>query len=395
MLVSTLDQPWDGLDSLTQHALRTATRIEQSGIATVEVVAPLEARLEMCKLEAGTLRYVVGASSRAVADRCSVGLFGVQASGGIVSERLPMPPKSWKRAVDRPGYQCARSRRADGALRVSVMVSIGPFVVDRQTTSDAVELGENPRVVAYGQFDAGLKRLTEVVQNPSSAKNEDEFHSIVARLFTLAGFAVDSFVADASLTGKGIPDFLAYAPDGGSILVVECTTGHLASPRDKLSLLVGRARRVRAVLKNGSDEHVLPVIVTAQPAVAPHELDAARRSRVAVLTQKELQELLELAQNQEPLQAIMRWCQAHIVCNRHRRFALYLLAPDTPMWGVSVGDAPQTGQAQCYLGPPVADHRFSALIPTLVPKHGCVGEFGGTLSARPLHTYAGPLTCHL
>jgi hypothetical protein len=312
VLVSTLERPWDGLDSLTQHALRTATRLDQSGTPTVEVVAPLEARLEECRLEAGTLRCIVAAGSRPVAERCSVGLFGVQSSGGIVSERLRMSSKSWKRAADGADYRCDSARSADGALRVSVMLSVGPFIAERQTASDAVELGENPRVVAYGQFDPGLKRLTEVVQDPAKAKNEDEFHSIVARLFTLAGFAVDSFVADTSLSGKGIPDLLAYMPHEGSLLVVECTIGPLASLRDKLSWLVARARRVRAVLKSGSDEQVLPVIVTAQPNVAPHELDAARRSRVAVLAQKELQELLELAQKQEPLQGIMRWCQAHI-----------------------------------------------------------------------------------
>jgi len=311
-LVSTLERPWDGLDSLTQHALRTTTRIEYTAQGTVEVVAPLEARIEPCELRAGTLRYAVVAESRAVADQCRVGLFGVQPKGGVVSGSLRLSPKSWKAAGDGKGYRSAGSYDTDDALRLSFLLRVGPFLVDRQIASDSEHVGENPRVTAYAQFDGGLKLLTEVLQDPSRAKNEDEFHSVVARLFTLAGFSVDSFVADTRLSGRGIPDLLAYAPQIGTVLVVECTTGPLGSARDKLSLLVTRARRVAKALAIKSGDKALPVIVTSQADLPPHELDAARRSRVIVLTQRHLEDLFHLGQDQAPLQTVLSWCQAQI-----------------------------------------------------------------------------------
>lgn len=193
-----------------------------------------------------------------------------------------------------------------------MILRVGPFVADERTTTDPAKLGNNARLVAYAQFDPALRRLTGIIERAARERNGDEFHSVVARLFTFAGFYVDSLVADKSLTGKGIPDLIAHAPHEGWLLVVECTIGTLAGPRDKLSWLVTRARSVQEALASGSAERVLPVIVTALPSLPQHETEAARRSRVAVLTHGDLPESLRLGRDQAPVRTILSWFQAKV-----------------------------------------------------------------------------------
>lgn len=307
--VSTLDRPWDGLDSLTEHALHTTARVDHHVQGTVEVVAPLEAMLDGCELRSGTLQYSILTGSRAAAERCGVKLFGIDKSGSIVSESL-QPRGKWSRVKDDAGYRRTSTYKAANTLRTTVLLHLGPFVVDRQTVVDPAGVGQNPRVVAYGQFDASLERLTQITADPNTAKRE-EFHSVVQRLFVFAGFAVDTFVADPSLSGKGIPDFLAHAPGQGVLFVVECTAGPLASEKGKLGWLVLRARRVERALAGISGDRVVPVMVTAEEGV-PHELEAASRSRVAVLTRQHLGELLRFALAQTPLQRVVAWFEGQV-----------------------------------------------------------------------------------
>jgi len=310
-LLSTLEEPWDGLEAVLKYALRSTTDIDASGSQSVEIVAPLEAQLEHCELRDGALSYAITAGSQSVADRCMLGLFGEQSEGQVISQSI-CAADSWQRDLDSGDRRLAASLTLEGVQQVSLLLRVGPFLIDRRIVTDLSNVGENTRVLSYEQFDPGLKRLAEIVEDPSKAKNEDEFHSIVARLFTFAGFSVDSFVADASLSGKGIPDLLAYAPHEQTTLVVECTTGVFASPRDKMSLLVGRARRVRKAIAPDPGHVVMPVIITALADVAPHEIEAARRSRIVVLTRKELAELLRFAQERQPLREVIRWFEAHI-----------------------------------------------------------------------------------
>ncbi len=310
-LVTSLEHPWDGLDSLTHYGLGTTSRIDHSTQTQAEFLAPLEAELVRCELRQGRIQYVVKAATRTIAKQCTIGVFAVQPGGGIVSKTTKPPASSWS-TMEGGTHQVTHSLRVAEALHATLLLRIGSFVVDRQTAHDTTKLGKNARVVAYSQFDGGLERLSAILQDPKRAKNEDEFHSVVARLFTFAGFFVDSFVADESLTGKGIPDLLAHAPNQGWLLIVECTTGSLSPRRDKLSLLVTRARHLREALARGSAEKVLPVIVTSLAELPQHEMEAARRSRVAVLTQADLRQLLQLGQDQVPLQAVINWCHGKV-----------------------------------------------------------------------------------
>lgn len=306
-----LEHPWDGLDGLTLHGVGSTARIDYHTDVSAEFVAPLPLRWLGAALEKGLLRYRVQVGPAAASSKCSIGVFGIQAEGPPVSESIAMQPGAL--IPDGPAYAWDGTSTFEGARLLTLLLRLGPFLVERRIVADPIGGAENPRIAVYRVFDRDLTELNRLLTAPQP-KDKDLFHSAVSRLFTIAGFSVDSFVADKPLQGRhrGPVDFIAYAPTERFVLVVECTTGTLASKEGKAGRLVTRARDVQAALANVSGDEVLAMMVTALEAVPESELQDAATDGVAVVTLPDLGALLRLAEEQAPLAKIVGWCRARV-----------------------------------------------------------------------------------
>jgi hypothetical protein len=306
-----LEQPWDGLDSLAKYFIGTEGRLDHSATLRLEVIAPLEARFEHCALKGGTLTVHVTAGRRPVTERCTLGLFGTRVNRMPFAETLHIRPDQWQPKAANAVHIWEGTHQLDRALWATLLLRVGPSVVERRTVTDPVGVGGNARLEAYRVFDSGAGWLTHLLTEPLPSE-KDDFHRAVARLFTFLGFYVDSFVGEKKLEGLGIVDFLAHAPLERCLFVVECTTGQLASKDGKLGKLVTRARDIQDALRSVSADEVLPVMVTSLLNVPDYELEDAATDGVAVLTQPNLDELLLMAKRQAPLEQVVAWCKARV-----------------------------------------------------------------------------------
>ena len=152
---------------------------------------------------------------------------------------------------------------------------------------------QNARRVSLEASDEKLTILRDYLfeeQNPR--KNSRDFEFGVAWLMWMLGFNVTQ--AGGTDRSSDAADILATSPQG-NIMVVECTTGILKA-QNKLANLVDRTEAVRKRIAASGNSHLklLPVIVTAKTKEeVKGELEQAKQSGVVVVTQEELQNLLQ------------------------------------------------------------------------------------------------------
>lgn len=310
-----LERPWDGVDAVTRLGLGTRFRLESSVLAAFEVIAPLGATLirESCALVGGSLRYELSASGEAVAKRVSLGYSAEEDSGRHRSGSLRPSRRAWR--AQRPSTvgastrRCIATARLDGTRQATLLLRVGPFVVDRVVVEERGPLGAGGvHLLAYGALDPELRALRTTLLPASLAQAKTakrDFEHAVARLLSLAGFRADALggfpgVQDAA-------DVLATTPDGTSSLLVECTVGPLNTREGKPARLFERVDAVQRQLGRGA--RVLPVMATVRhgEAVAPSEREAAGRDGIVVLVREDLEQLLEKALRGAPPHEMMEF----------------------------------------------------------------------------------------
>ena len=280
----TAPNPWVSLDDVTRYALRSQEKIGYHILLMADFVAPFEARFTRTTLERGVVRYQVRATSSLALEQCSVGIFGRRQDGSIVSETLQSTAAD--READATGITLSGTRDFGSLPWAVLFLRFGSSVAARAELEDPAAKGENPRLAAYTVFDPELVWLTHLLSQPQH-RDKNQFHQAVARLFALAGCAVDSFVTDTKLSGPGLVDFLAHAVRERTMFVVECTLGPLSSAGGKPTRLASRAQDVQSTLAPLGQE-VVAVIATAKDVLPPSELEAAATDGIAVLGRSQL-----------------------------------------------------------------------------------------------------------
>jgi hypothetical protein len=308
--VRRLRFPWDGVDGIARHLLHTNSRVSHHRATVFELFAPLEARIDRdaSRLETGVLTCAVVGSPAAVR-YTRLGYFGVNHSGGIVNGELALSGRALKRMGS--VMRWSGKLRIPNVHRVSIFLTVAESNVDRAELVDISARGQNERVLAYALTDPSLAILRTQLQLGSAAEARI-YEKNVTRLFAFGGYITDGYAFEKHLTHG--PDALAFAPDGTSVLVLECTTGPLASRSGKLSQLVSRATRIRERLSRAGSPIVLPVIVTALPRaeLAEAELMDAATDRVSVLAQEDIQDLLDLVIGQIMPTDVLNFCRARV-----------------------------------------------------------------------------------
>lgn len=304
------ERPWDGVDSLTRHGLRTRHRIDYNTTSTLEVVAPLEARLDAarCTLRDGAFLCTILAAAQ-LKPFLRLGIFGAHSDGVVFQDQIDLSSAGdWRSDGERVRWEGTFVWRDTG--RVTLFLSVGNSSIDRLEVVDLSASTTNPRISGYSLVDPKLELLRKRL-TPSPGRDSALFERAVARVFTFAGFVTDGYAFEKGLTNG--PDALAYAPDGSTLLVIECTTGPLSSKEGKMSQLIARTARVRDRCAQ-SVATVLPVIVSSLPRgeFADFELTAAATDRVCVLGREDVLALLELCVAQVSTQQVVSFCLARI-----------------------------------------------------------------------------------
>jgi len=189
-----------------------------------------------------------------------------------------------------------------GAVRLTLLLRIGSHVASRAEVIGP-PLRRNARLLAYGTVDVELKRLRESLFKSDGTKSK-EFERAVARLFLLAGLAVDMLADDPKL-GPGA-DATVYDDLTSTVLVVECTTGPL-NQNGKLARLKKRVADVQEAIGHPGSLRAQAVMVSSLRAdrLSAGELESAGRDNMAVLSREDLESIFQVASNSEPPDAVL------------------------------------------------------------------------------------------
>lgn len=299
-----LERPWDGMNAVTLYAAGVRQALDGTSTLRAEFIGPVEATLdaENTTLREGELTYSVIVGSRAVRDRCTLGIFGTLTSGQIVSESLALKNKRWRKHAN--GYVHTSKSRFRNVHQLTLILRVGNFDLE------PVRLANRPRSLpplanAFAVLDPGLKRFTNLLFAQDGSKSR-EFERAVNRLFRFAGFVCDDLTDNPR--GADTVDGFAFEPQSRVFLIIECTTGAL-NQDGKLGKLFKRASELRTRITAEPGITVVPVIVTFlnRNDLLDSEVEVAREQRIRILTREDLEQMLELVFNHSPVEKFVEF----------------------------------------------------------------------------------------
>jgi hypothetical protein len=297
-----LDRPWDGINAVTLHAAGVWQFIDGTSTRRIDFIAPLEAKLdsEITTLHDDELVYTAVVGSRAVREKCTLGIFGISKSGQIISESLPLHERRWR--VHSSGYSYTGRRRFRHVRQLTLILRVGDFDLPSVRLTN-VPAGLPPLAAAYGMTDPKLKRFRELLFTQDGSKSK-EFERAVNRLFRFAGFIADDLLDNPR--GTDALDGLAFEPVSRVLLAIECTTGAI-NQDGKLAKLYRRVSELRAQLGTKSDVEVVPLIVTFLPVdeLLGSERAIATEQGIRIVAREGLEQILELVMAHTPVQRIV------------------------------------------------------------------------------------------
>jgi len=293
-----LNSPWDGVAALIHDGLGLLDSADHSSSIRAVFLAPLEVSLEprSCSLSAGgTLRLKAVAATPSVGRRSLVGYSGTNADGTPIASSFLLKGRTWKQV--RGLATCETREEIGEAGRLTLLLRLGSQVASRAAVLGP-PLRKNSRIAAYMTVDPELRRLKAALFGADGTKAK-EFERAVARLFVLAGLAVDMF-SDDPRAGQAA-DAVVYDDLTSTTLVVECTTGPL-NQDGKLARLKKRMADVREAIGNTGTPRAQAVIASSLLGnrLAAAELEAAGKDSMAVLSREDLERILQLASDGEP-----------------------------------------------------------------------------------------------
>jgi hypothetical protein len=203
--------------------------------------------------------------------------------------------------------------------RVTLLLRVGPHLVDHAQVLDSAPRVANPHVVAYAVMDPGLTRLRAALaisEDDARGKSDKKalqrlFERAVAQLLSLAGLHADALGGYSGMDDA--VDVLARTPDGGIIFPIECTLGALATRDGKPNRLMDRADTLRRTALLAGAE-VVPAMVTSRPraGVSKGDFEFVAHDGVIVLCQEELQELAGMVEHGASTSDVVRYCRERV-----------------------------------------------------------------------------------
>lgn len=305
----SLKKPFRDLEHLVRVVLANPLYWSLSDYtASFWAVAPIEARFhrDLCSFEAGHLELRVFASSPAMTQGASIGLFGDKPGEDPVQEMVTLPSSRWQREgaglVHEVSYDLAGANQATAILRV------GNSAVETFTLVDYKSAGRNLRARVYSTFDPGFEKLRAALKQEGKAKPAS-FEEAVGRVLWFNGLAVDVVGGQHSVTDA--VDIIAHAPRHDLIFLVECTVQAL-NTGGKIGKFV---ERLRAVRKENKNHKVLGVLATPrdQVIIDPAEKKLTDSAGLSVLSAAEMDSLLQMAVRGAPVDEVIRFIQAKAI----------------------------------------------------------------------------------
>ena len=312
-----LERPWEGVEGLTRVAIGSSGSVRHSDAPRIEIVAPLGIAFEPDSLRFmdGRVSCTVSALSRSVAARTTVG-YVVEYEDGAFRNGTMRLERRWR------GRERRRARATlhvgSEARRVTLLLRLGPHVIETQRLVDSGRGAENLRLAASRiQGDPELLKAALQTNEREARKGggaAHKFEHAIAHLFSLAGFWVDM---PGSYGATDALDVLAIAPDDSSILAIECTLGALNSSDGKPNRLTARVDELRRSEQLVGVE-VLPVMVTGRrrDAVPNGDLEFAASDSITVLCQEDIQEILRLVESGSTVSDLLLYCRRVTTKNR-------------------------------------------------------------------------------
>jgi hypothetical protein len=280
--------PLQTLDHLVRHVLGVSQTVAGAN-AFCRVVAPYEVRIEpgSVHLNEGTASISVFAASRAAAEAARLQLTTNPPTSEIPAVSLLPPVAEW--ASSNPGVCHWTGKFSVGGVdEVSFSLACGTQSIQWVNRHAFHIGGQSVPLRLYQVLDPNLELLrSSLVGRGRDSSRQTQLEEAIGRLLTLGGFLVDRFSAKKLADGV---DLIAYAPDDLVCLAVECTT-HAITASGKLSKLVARA----AELQQASQPipvHAVIATSLAVEAIASPDWEAARSSRVLVITRETFAEML-------------------------------------------------------------------------------------------------------
>ncbi len=303
--IRALKHPYDGLDGLAKDVLGFIEPLQSGRSATFEIFAPLQGRFkpEECRLDQGVLSLSILTDSITFSKHCNVGFVATEAGAAPVSDTVELHSEKW---ISSGSQYLFKGERPMAASRVTLFLRTASAIADTLTLVDISAEEQNARITAYQVFDPDLDLFRSSLKPARSGAGD--FERAVGRLLHFWGFNVD-VLAGSSRLGDAV-DVIGYAYPLPAVLAVECTLGSIGAG-GKLGKLVARTTQIRQALPG---YEVIGVIVTAlrRSDVSKGELSAASADGLAVLTQEDLEQLLEFLSTGKSLSHLLELIRSKV-----------------------------------------------------------------------------------
>jgi len=286
-----LDPPYDGLNDLLAGFVGFPKPPwgAVTDNARVELVAPIQVRFgEQCKFLAGELTVHVEAFDYENPPDISVGL---------IERHRNLPPRRSSHRLASGDWAkvnnllvARRKLPAAGGFAATIFLRYGEVAIDAVTLRDPLAPVENPRMLAYGQFDQDFEALRKCLKGEGRDRSAD-FELGVELLLHLCGFNVGPYGRVRAIQEE--IDLIAFAPHSNHVVAAECTIADL-DVKEKLSKL---SRRVKELGERLGDFVILPLMFTALEGgkVSESDLQKAKTEAIGVAAAEEIAELLRIA----------------------------------------------------------------------------------------------------
>ena len=292
----TLDTPYDGLDELAKSFLFRPLDRNRS-LSFVWFLAPLNIRFSQgCKISRGKLEICVEAFGWSQIEKTKISTIQYLLNGNVYRSYRCFDDSEWSmreksRVLE---YKLAMEK----CPKARVFLIVKNIAIDAMTFSNPAVSLQNERSLIHGHFDQELATLKKYL-NGRGKEPAWDFEIGVSWLLHLCGFNIISYGLSRELQSE--IDIVAFSPANNYLICVECT---LERPdvKEKLSKLSLKSKKLENQL-TCYDYRILPLIITPLEGdkIPISEKEKAEKEGIIIVSQGEIQELIEISTGPEPL----------------------------------------------------------------------------------------------
>lgn len=241
-------------------------------------------------VHAGRLKTTVTMPETADPAKVSIGLIESSHDRVVRRSTLPIAAETWCKDSGLWKMSHESPLREDVTKALVVLRYAGVFLAQRSML--ALHSGKaNAALRVHSLLDPDNEELLKCLAGQGKRRDE-YFEQAVSWLFGFCGFVTQLYGHFTPVEEDGV-DVLAYSPEARILLCVECAISH-PQTLGKVPKLVTRCRRMGEVVKD-ADVKVIPVLATALEEVSESERKTANQDEIALVTQKELLYILQMA----------------------------------------------------------------------------------------------------